>query len=193
MLQPDTRAAITTVIGRAEAAAHELGWDGEPVLFGLFDHRGPDGPTLELDHGLAGPGLWQAPDPHRPGNTLPVTTVLHRYAHDLTAVAARPWLRDFVHQHGRHLVGVALLFEGWAGWAPPDTYRHGDLARLPARLRREARLVAATDIDGGLHRVLRYRDTALPTVSYWPRIPPRLRQRRVVTGLRALLERTRAV
>ncbi len=106
-LRPATRKAITTALVATEATAHGFGWDLQPVLFGLFDHPEVDGTAaLEVDPTLAAPDLWQTPDPHRPGGHLPVPTVLHRFAADLTrsaggGLAARLAPPQWAHLRGR--------------------------------------------------------------------------------------------
>jgi hypothetical protein len=189
VLQPSTRAAITEALIETESTANQYGWDHAPVLFGLFDlNLSSDRGRLEVDPTLAEPSLWDIADPANRGENLPVPAVLHRFAHDLSATATRGWLHHWLHRDGRTCIGIGLLFEAWAGPAGPG-YRRGDLATSPAR--REVRVVAAVDIDLGLHRVIRTRGEQPPTVRSWPHLPAWSSRRGVVTGLRALTELAR--
>lgn len=191
-LRPDTREAITTILLNTEATAHRFGWDGPPVLFGLFDHATADGMgTLEVDPSIVAPDLWRTPDPRRRSQHLPVPVVLHRVASDLSGAAARGWLCDWLHAGGRTCVGVGLLFEAWAGPVRPG-YRRGDLANAPAHQRREVRVIAAVDTDLGLHRIVRVRGVDAPHVGHWPRLPGWSRQRGIVTGLCRLVHALRS-
>jgi hypothetical protein len=127
--------------------------------------------------------------PTRRGENLPVAVVLRRLARDLTATPAQAWLRGWLHRDGRSCVGVGLIFEAWLGPVRPG-YRHGDLSKAPAALRREVRVAAAVDTDLGLHRVTRPRGEE-PTIRTWPELPAWSRKRRIVTGLRSLTELAR--
>jgi hypothetical protein len=190
VLLPSTRAAITAALVSVESNAHRQGWNWPPVLFGLFDHV-PSGDlrALEVDVTLAEPTMWNVPDPASRGENLPVGLVLHRFARDLTAIPAQQWLRQWLHRDGRTCVGVGLLFEAWAGPVHAGRYRHGDLARSAQR--REVRIATAIDTDLGLHRVIRARGAQQPADQTWAEIPAWASPRRIVTGLRRLVELTR--
>ena len=191
-LRPDTRAAITTILTNTEDTAHQVGWDFEPVLFGLFDHITAGGiGAVEVDPTFAAPDLWRTADPRRRGEHLPVPLVLHRLASDLSSPAAGGWLHDWLHRGGRARVGVGRLFEAWAGPVPPG-YRRGDLANAPANHRREVRVAAAVDIDHGLHRIVRVRGDDTPHVRHWPHLPAWSRHRGIVTGLCRLVHATQS-
>ncbi|MFC0531340.1 hypothetical protein [Phytohabitans kaempferiae] len=187
MLSPFTRAAITATLVSIEQAGHREGWDCPPVLFALFDHPAAGEPLLQVDDTLAEPGLWTVPDPARPGQNLPTAVVLHRFAADLCAGAAQHWLRQWLRRDGRTCVGVGLLFEAWAGLVDAG-YHHGDLATSSTR--REVRVVAAVDAGGGLHRVIRGRGAQRPAVAVWPEPPAWAGTRRIITGLRRLVQVT---
>jgi hypothetical protein len=185
---PSTRAAITAALASIEETGQRQGWDLPPVLFGLFDHL-PSGESraLEVDDTLAGPTWWNIPDPTNCGENLPVSVALHRFARDLTAPVAQAWLRRWLHHDGRTCVGVGILFEAWAGLVSPG-YRHGDLATSATR--REVRVAVAVDTGLGLHRVVRARG-GQPSVASWPELPAPARHRRIVTGLRSLIDLAR--
>jgi hypothetical protein len=85
-----------------------------------------------------------------------------------------------------------MVFEAWLGAVKP-TYRHGDLAQAPASDRVEARVVAAVDIDGHVHRAIRVRGAQAPTLTTWTVPPPRIRDTRIITGLTRLVHLARAL
>jgi hypothetical protein len=185
-LPPATTDAITAVLVGTEAAADRYGWDQPPLLFGLFDHVTADGGAVEIDPSITEPDLWTTPDPRRPGVALPVPAILHRFATDLTSPAARRWLDGWLHTEGRTCVGMGLLFETWVGPRRPG-YRYGDLAKAPAALRSEARIVAAVDTNLALHRVIRVRGADTPHVDRWAHLPAEIRHRRVTAALHRLV------
>lgn len=189
-LRPATADAITTVLVSAEAAADRYGWDQPPLLFGLFVNATAVGGAIEVDPSITEPDLWTTPDPRRRGVALPVAVILHRFATDLTSPDARRWLDGWLHTDGRTCVGMGLVFETWVGPRRPG-YRYGDLAKAPAALRSEARIVAAVDTDLALHRVIRVRGADTPHVDRWPHPPALLRHRRVTAGLHRLVHLAR--
>jgi len=190
-LRPATSAAITTVLVSTEATADQYGGDQPPILFGLFDHSTADGGAIEVDPSITEPDLWTTPDPHRPGIPLPVPVILHRLATDLTSPAARRWLDGWLHTEGRTCVGMGLLFEMWVGPRRPG-HRYGDLAKAPAALRGEIRIVAAVDTDLAVHRVIRVRGANTPHVDRWAHPPAGIRHGRVTAGLHRLVHLARS-
>ncbi|MGI5214835.1 hypothetical protein [Plantactinospora sp. CA-290183] len=196
MLHADTRAAIPAVLTGVESAAHQYGWDQPPIVFGMFGRvdlaNSSSRGTIEVDPTLAAPDLWTTPDPTQPDESLPVPVVLQRLARELAAPGTQAWLQHWLRQDGRVCIGFGLSFEAWAAPMMPD-YRRGDLAKAPAALRREVRIVAAVDTDLGLHRVSRLNGDQTPTARSWPELPPWSRRRGIVLGLRALTELAKRV
>ncbi|MEU6022594.1 hypothetical protein [Micromonospora sp. NPDC047134] len=185
MLHPLTQQGLTDQLLTAERIQEHHGWDLAPNLLALFHHPWSPHPHLVHSDSPVDPAVWHdlptgAQDP-RPA------VALHHLADTLATAPMRTWLRDWLHKDGRVCLGFALVFEAWIGAAHP-TYRHGDLAQAPPSDRVEARVVAAADIGGRIHRIIRVRGAHTPTADSWAAPPPRIRDTRIATALTRLVQ-----
>ncbi|MGC4885748.1 hypothetical protein [Micromonospora sp. DT227] len=118
--------------------------------------------------------------------------ILHSLADLLDSPTARPKLHAWLNLGGRRCVAFALVFEAWAAQRPQN-YRHGDLAKAPPSTRIETRLVAAVDLDGQLHQILRVRGERQATVRRPSQPPPGIPDSRIAASLDRLMALARAL
>ncbi|WP_433388657.1 hypothetical protein [Micromonospora sp. KLBMP9576] len=191
MLYPRTRDNLTRALIDVEALHERHGWDLSPELIGLFDRPMSAHPhRVDVDADLVDPSAWH--DLHLAGGdpNLPPAVILHSLVTNLASAPMRDALRSWLHQHGRRCIGFAMVFEAWASRVTSG-YHHGDLAQAPASARLETRVVAATDIDLRLYRVMRVRGANTATVDTWTAAPPRIGGSRIATGLTRLVHLAR--
>ncbi|PZG13456.1 hypothetical protein C1I95_23675 [Micromonospora craterilacus] len=178
------------MLAAADRIRDQHGWDLEPDLLAMFHLPNSAYPDLVHSDLPVDWGVWQ--DLSAGGPDVRPAVALHHLADAFASPAMRSWLRDWLRQDGRRCIGFAMVFEAWLGAVPPG-YRHGDLAQASASDRVEARVVAAVDIDGRLHRAIRVRGAQVPTVTTWAVPPPRIRDTRIATGLTRLMRLARAL
>jgi hypothetical protein len=183
VLAARTVETLTAALIHTEAAADQAGWDATPALIGLFDRTVTSRDhNIEIDPFPLDAATWQIPDPQRPGQNLPVPVVLQAITDTLASPAAPAWLRDWLRERGRTLIGFGFLCEGWVTSGYPG-YRPGDLNAVPAMADAEVRILTACDTDGHFYQVTRERGANTPTVIVLTQPTPSIRATTVTNAL----------
>jgi len=191
-LPPSTVDAMAAAFLAAEADADQHPADS-PVLFTVFDHTVTTGwHAVELDPTLASQRVWQVPDPHHPGRSLPPGIVLTALADHLTDLdpGLRSVLSRWLSDGGRRCLGFAFLAEAFSS-QPYAGYRHGDLNDVPGMAEAELRVFAAVDTDRRLYQITRRLGAPTADLSILDDPAPVIRDTVVVAALTRLVEATR--